>query len=81
MGQRADIKSLIAHFRLGTAHFRTYPDKRDASFSASCNALRAMLEASDIDAHLLDIESTLEYLCESWWNGHFEDKWVSSTRT
>lgn len=77
VGRRVHAKSLAEHFRSKKGHFCTYLGERDASFSANCNVLRALLEAPDIQDHVADIKGILEFLCESWWSGAIKDKWVS----
>lgn len=77
LGRRVCAKPLADHFRSKNGHFCTYPGERDASFSANCNVLRALLEAPDANHHVADMKSTLDFLCESWWSGAIKDKWVS----
>ncbi len=78
LGRRVNARSLTEHFKSNNGHFRTYLGERDASFSANCNILKAMLEAPQVSHHTTDIRSILEYVCESWWSGAIKDKWVST---
>ena len=77
LGRQANAKSLTEHFRSKNGHFCTYPGERDASFSANCNVLRALLETPQVQDHAADITSILTFLCETWWSGGIRDKWVS----
>jgi len=77
LGRRVHAHSLTEHFRSENNHFRTYLGERDASFSANCNVLRAVLEAPNANDHIVDIENIAEFLCASWWCGASKDKWVS----
>ncbi|KAL8962203.1 MAG: hypothetical protein Q9193_001357 [Seirophora villosa] len=78
LGYQVELKPQVAHFRSDLTHFHTYINERDASSSANCNVLRAMLESGDFDDHFDRIESTSQYLCEVWWDGRMEDKWNTS---
>ncbi|KAL9009629.1 MAG: hypothetical protein Q9173_005365 [Seirophora scorigena] len=73
-----ETKPQVAHFRSDLTHFHTYINERDASFSANCNVLRAMLESGDFDDHFTRIGTAAQYLCELWWDGRMEDKWNTS---
>ena len=77
LGQQVHAKSLTDHFRSENGHFCTYPGERDASVSANCNVLRALLEAPRPQDYITDITSILTFLCETWWSGGIRDKWVS----
>lgn len=77
LGRRVHAKSLAEHFRSKNGHFCTYLGERDASFSANCNVLRALLEVPDAQDHVAEMNSILYFLCESWWTGAIKDKWVS----
>ena len=77
LGRRVHAKSLTDHFRLSNHHFRTYLGERDASFSANCNVLRAILEVPNAYDHIADVKNVAYFLCDSWWSGTIEDKWVS----
>ena len=77
LGRTVGVDSLLERFRSKDNHFCTYADERDASFSANCNVLRAILEAPNVDSYVGDIESVANFLCESWWKGAIRDKWAS----
>lgn len=68
---------MISHFRTGEGHFCTYPGERDASFSANCNVLQALLHVRNPKEYKEPIIATTTYLCEAWWKGAVKDKWVS----
>ncbi|KAI4199737.1 MAG: hypothetical protein LQ348_001827 [Seirophora lacunosa] len=78
LGYQVETKPQVVHFRSDLTHFHTYINERDASFSANCNVLRAMLESGDFHDHFTRIEIASQYLCELWWNGRMEDKWNTS---
>ena len=77
LGRKVYVKFLVEHFRSKQGHFYTHPGERDASVSANCSVLRALLEAPNPQDHVADITNILEFLCEKWWSGGFKDKWVS----
>lgn len=69
------IEPMINHFKSSKGHVSTYIGERNASFSANCNALQAMLkhQACKDHQHIVDV---LEYLCEAWRTADVRDKWV-----
>ena len=69
---------MINTFKVKQGHFRTYLMERDASFSANCNAIQAMLRASDMNKHSQAISETAAFLCEAWFLGAMKDKWVGN---
>ena len=77
LGRDASTQQLIDHFQSDNGYFRTYLGERDASFSANCNVLLALLYSSDIQQNILQIVRTFTFLCDSWWAGKARDKWVS----
>ena len=79
LGRPAKVEPVVSDFRTKSRHFCTYPGERNASFSANCNILMAILHAPDRDKYDSDIVNILEYLCDCWWNGAIKDKWVSAT--
>lgn len=61
-------------------HFRTYAGERNASFSANCNALLALLHCGGDAARWgREIGVVVGFLCAEWWgsDGRVVDKWVS----
>ena len=79
LGKPARVEQMIDHFRAKTGYFRTYLTERDASFSANCNALQAILYTSDVGKYNQVISETSTFLCESWFTGAAKDKWVGSS--
>jgi hypothetical protein len=69
---------MIEHFETKT-HFQTYASERDASFSANCNVLLALLHQHDASRHAAQILKAARCLCNYWWDTHDtpRDKWVS----
>lgn len=74
----ASPDDLIEHFKTDQGHFRTYPGERDASFSANCNVLKALLHTPDVEKYESQISRITVFLCDSWWSGAVKDKWVSN---
>ena len=62
-------------------HFRTYGTERNPSFSANCNVLSALLSSSEKDTNEKQIFKALDFLCDAWWTGEIDDKWVSLIST
>ena len=60
----------------GEGHFRTYKMERNPSFSANANALVALLYTPDPSLHIDQISKTVSFLCDAWWEGTINDKWV-----
>ena len=60
-------------------HFRTYAGERNASFSANCNALLALLHCGDAARWGREIGVVVGFLCGEWWGSDWGvvDKWVS----
>ena len=60
-------------------HFRVYPRERDASFSANCNALAALLHQPDIERYRIQVAKIARFLCAKQWHADekIDDKWVS----
>ena len=79
LGRNTSPEQMISAFKSEDGHILTYPDERNASFSANCNALIAMLRAPEVSKHIQLIESLTEYLCQSWSSGRLKDKWVKLT--
>ncbi len=67
---------MIDQFKSKNGHIQTYPGERDASFSANCNVLMALLSSPDVELHEACISSIATFLCDSWWSGASSDKWV-----
>ena len=62
-------------------HFRTYGTERNASFSANCNVLSVLLSSPDKDTYEKQIFKAFDFLCDAWWTGEIDDKWVSFKST
>ena len=71
-------ENMITYFKAEDGHFRTYAGERDASFSANCNVLQALLFVSDPRRYSDSIVSVTGYLCDLWWKGNVRDKWVGT---
>lgn len=54
---------MINHFRSKYKHFLTYSEERDASFSANCNVLKALLKSSDVNCYKAEMSSIVFFLC------------------
>ena len=77
LGKPPDPSQMIRHFKTEQGHFSTYPGERNASFSANCNVLQALLCSNNVQDHLTQILSIAAFLCDAWWAGATHDKWVS----
>ena len=77
LGKDPDPSQMIKHFTTDQKHFSTYPGERDASFSANCNVLQALLHTASVQKHTRQIVRIATFLCDSWWTGATQDKWVS----
>lgn len=77
LGRDTRPDAMISCFKTNDGHFCTYPGERDASFSANCNILQALLYVRNPQEYREHIISTTSYLCEAWWKGKAKDKWVS----
>lgn len=77
LGHPASPAGMLARFEAET-HFKTYDGERNASFSANCNVLVALLSQPDPSDYQKQITKTLRFLVDLWWNsdGWIEDKWV-----
>jgi len=76
LGRNASPSRMISHFRNDNGFFRTYPAERNASFSANCNALSALLHSPNVGDYAADIVTNASFLCDLWWKGDIKDKWV-----
>lgn len=76
IGRRAHLKAVAEHFKSKDGHFHTFLCERDASFSANCNVLKALLETPDVHEYINEVVSILTFLCDAWWRGASRDKWV-----
>lgn len=77
LGQQVGLGPLVKCFKSKNGHFCIYLGERDASFSANCDILRALLQICDDINYEKDRSNLLDFLCELWWRGAIEDKWVS----
>ena len=78
LGRPTSSRSMLDHFFSSKTHrMATYVGERNASFSANCNALRAILSSRSLGQYQAEIEALVSFLCEAWWNGDAVDKWVS----
>jgi hypothetical protein len=67
---------MIAEFEAET-HFQTYKLERNASFSANCNVLSALLHVENPVEYTQQIAKAATFLCRFWMSGDVKDKWVS----
>ena len=70
---------MIDQFKSENGHFRTYPGERDASFSANCNVLIALLHSPNVEMYSSCISNIATFLSDAWWTGASRDKWVGVT--
>ncbi|KAJ4150431.1 hypothetical protein LMH87_011181 [Akanthomyces muscarius] len=79
LGETVQPQRLIEVFEVQT-HFRVYQHERDASFSANCNALIALLHPGHCDMYCAQIRKLAEFLCNRKWNADacIRDKWNTS---
>jgi hypothetical protein len=66
---------MIAEFEAET-HFQTYKLERNASFSANCNVLGALLHVENPVEYTQQITKAVTFLCKFWMAGDVKDKWV-----
>ncbi|KAF3480656.1 ent-kaurene synthase [Arthroderma uncinatum] len=80
LGHHTSPAGLLKEFECET-HFRTYRGERNASFSANCNVLLALLSQPDPSVYTSQIEKATKFLCNTWWESDtfIEDKWSIST--
>ena len=57
-------------------HFCTYKEERNASFSANCNVLDALLHTPHPADYCGPITKVTRFLCNVWYAGRIQDKWV-----
>lgn len=79
LGETVQPQRLVEVFEVQT-HFRVYQHERDASFSANCNALIALLHLGHCDLYGAQIRKLAEFLCNRKWNADacIRDKWNTS---
>ncbi|OJJ42193.1 hypothetical protein ASPZODRAFT_20693 [Penicilliopsis zonata CBS 506.65] len=58
-------------------HFRTYPHERDPSFSANCNVLLALVNATEVERYTAQIDKASRFLYTQFRNSQLNvrDKW------
>lgn len=78
LGKNVRPNKLVDHFGTQSGCFRTYIGERDASLSANCNALNALLFSPNAQVFTAEIVSSANFLCGLWWRGEVKDKWVSN---
>ncbi|KAM5456799.1 hypothetical protein MaudCBS49596_001040 [Microsporum audouinii] len=79
LGDHTSPTGLLKEFECET-HFRTYKGERNASFSANCNVLLALLSQPNPSLYTSQIEKATKFLCNMWWESDtfIEDKWSVS---
>lgn len=75
LGRAVDPSQMVARFDMGT-HFQTYAGERNASFSANCNVLSALLHLEAPSLYAAQIISAASFICGAWYTGSVNDKWV-----
>ncbi len=75
LGRVVDPSQMVAHFDMGT-QFRTYVGERNASLSANCNVLSALLHLEAPSLYATQIISAASFICDAWNTGSMKDKWV-----
>ncbi|KAI1657167.1 hypothetical protein F4813DRAFT_396661 [Daldinia decipiens] len=75
----ASCEDMIKTFESQT-HFKTYSYESTASFSANCNVLNAIIRSTNPSLHLPQVNKSLNFLCQTWYEGKLSDKWMF-TRT
>ena len=78
LGHPLSPTRMISYFETDSGHFRTYVGERDASFSASCNVLNALVHGPEAYLYTLQIGNVASFLCDRWFSGNVQDKWVCS---
>ena len=81
LGRQTNPCQMIDQFKTSDGHFQTYAGERNVSFSSNCNALNALLHAPDVEIYATEIISTTKSLCDLWWRGEVDDKWVRTRST
>jgi hypothetical protein len=71
-----DVKAMLSYFSSKGGHLVTYLGERNPSFSANCNVLMTLLHLKSPGSVATEICSITKFLCNSWWQGSFSDKWV-----
>ena len=79
LGRRSLSNRMREEFETDS-HFRTYTLEQNASFSANCHALIALLlDADNSDGSMYhSVEKIVKFLCNRWLesDGFAHDKWV-----
>jgi hypothetical protein len=76
-GYTMSARGLVTTFYNGR-YFKTYHAERNSSFSVNCNALMALLDCHDKQDYVLEIMSTIVFLCDFLSTGIAKDKWNTS---
>ncbi|KAF2184211.1 hypothetical protein K469DRAFT_689529 [Zopfia rhizophila CBS 207.26] len=77
-GQNYGVSEMINEFG-GESHFRTYALESNPSFSANCNVLLALLNASNPRIYCEAIFKALQYLLDTFEEATVRDKWNMAT--
>ncbi|KAL1845943.1 Phyllocladan-16-alpha-ol synthase [Diaporthe australafricana] len=79
LGSQRSVDAMVQRFEV-KGHFQTYPAERDASFSANCNVLSALLLHKEVGTYQAQIYKCVRFLTRCWWNtdGPIRDKWNQS---
>ncbi|KAL8969876.1 MAG: hypothetical protein Q9183_001785 [Haloplaca sp. 2 TL-2023] len=74
LGHPVDPKPMVDKFE-AKRHFKTYDSEQNASFSANCNVLLALLDPQYAEQYIPQIGKILLFLLERWDEGRLNDKW------
>ncbi|KAF2012100.1 hypothetical protein BU24DRAFT_453558 [Aaosphaeria arxii CBS 175.79] len=74
MGRDIDFEPMLAEFERST-YFITYYGERNASISANCNVLAALLQSGNVAKYTSQILKCAEFLNNAWRSGNVQDKW------
>ena len=74
LGHLVNPKPTVDRFE-AEKHFKTYDSEQNASFSANCNVLLALLDPRSAEQHIPQIDKILLFLSGRWGNGRITDKW------
>ncbi|KAI0850465.1 Ent-kaurene synthase [Daldinia vernicosa] len=56
-------------------HFKTYSYESTESFSANCNVLNAIIRSTNPSLYIPQVNKSLNFLCQTWYEGKVSDKW------
>ena len=77
LGHTTSCDGMISQFMSPKGHMMTYLGERNLSQSANCNAMMCILNSPELQKHSDVVSKIAESLCDHWWKGVMNDKWVS----